>query len=57
MIGKISKLLEYRNKVIPEDRIELFIKEKELNEFMLNYFTESKDIYAGEIRLIILKEF
>lgn len=37
--------------------MDLFIQERELDEFMRTYFTESQNIYAGEIRLIIYRDF
>jgi len=53
LLGDMAALLFHRNKVINQDRLDLFIKERELDEFMTTYFTESQNIYAGEIRLII----
>jgi hypothetical protein len=53
----MAALLFHRSKVINQDRLDLFIKERELDEFMTTYFTESQNIYAGEIRLIIYRDF
>ena len=41
LLGDMSALLFHRSKVINEDRLDLFIKERELDEFMSTYFTES----------------
>jgi hypothetical protein len=57
LLGDMSALLFHRSKVINQDRLDLFIKERELDEFMSTYFTESQNIYAGEIRLIIYRDF
>jgi hypothetical protein len=55
--GDLVAMTRHRSMIIREEAVELFIKEKELNAFMLKYFTQCQNIVGCETVLDTLKEF